>query len=98
MSWLWPYSALLFGNDSQLNFVVPSDVPAGTADLVIQSANTASSIVQAPVLSVQPGIFFDPATGLGAIRQVGDYLEIYARDLAASRPRQMSRSVEYPPR
>jgi uncharacterized protein (TIGR03437 family) len=76
-------ASLLFGNDNQLNFVVPAATPIGTASLVVQSANTASKVIQTPVLPVQPGIFFDPATGLGAIRQIGDYLEIYATGLGA---------------
>jgi uncharacterized protein (TIGR03437 family) len=74
---------LLFGSDGQLNFVVPSDTPTGTADVVIQSGNTASVPVQSPVLVTQPGIFFDSATGLGAIRQNGNFLEIYATGLGA---------------
>jgi uncharacterized protein (TIGR03437 family) len=72
---------LLFGDDSQLNFVAPAGIPAGTADVIVQSANTASAIVQAPVLAAQPGIFFDATTGLGAIRQSDGYLEIYATGL-----------------
>jgi uncharacterized protein (TIGR03437 family) len=74
-------ASLLFGNDNQLNFIVPADIPTGTANVVVQSANTASAPVQAPVLAVQPGIFFDAATGIGAIRQTGEYLEIYATGL-----------------
>jgi uncharacterized protein (TIGR03437 family) len=72
---------LLFGNDGQLNFVVPAGTPTGTTDVVVQSANTASALVQSQVLPVQPGIFFDAVTGLGAIRRNGDYLEIYATGL-----------------
>jgi len=74
---------LLFGSAGQLNFVVPSDTPTGTADVIIQSGNTASVPVQLPVLVTQPGIFFDSATGLGAIRQNGAFLEIYATGLGA---------------
>jgi uncharacterized protein (TIGR03437 family) len=90
---------LLFGNDGQLNFVVPAEVPVGTANVVVQSANTTSNITQIPVLAVQPGVFFDSASGVGAIvvagtgqltterpAQAGDFLEVYATGLGLLQP------------
>ncbi|HYI93475.1 MAG TPA: hypothetical protein VEX68_08020 [Bryobacteraceae bacterium] len=91
-------SDLLFGNDGQLNFVVPLDLPAGTAEVVIRSAGTASNIARVPVLPMQPGVFFDSTTSLGAITAAGtgqitsarpvaagEYVEIYTTGLGAVR-------------
>jgi uncharacterized protein (TIGR03437 family) len=37
------------------------------------------------VTAVSPGIFYDPVTGLGAVRMVGDFIEIYATGLGPVR-------------
>jgi uncharacterized protein (TIGR03437 family) len=72
---------LLYVSDTQINFLAPADVPQGTADLVVTTSVGASAVVRIPVEAVSPGIFFDPATGLGAIRVAGDFVEIYATGL-----------------
>ena len=72
---------LLYVSDTQINFLAPADVPQGTADLVVTTSVGASAVVRIPVDAVSPGIFFNPATGLGAIRAAGDFVEIYATGL-----------------
>jgi uncharacterized protein (TIGR03437 family) len=72
---------LVYLSDSQINFLVPANVPQGTADLVVSTPLGASVVVRIPIDPVSPGIFFDPATGLGAIRVAGDFVEIYATGL-----------------
>lgn len=85
---------LFFGNDGQLNFLVPLDLTASSAQLSVEFANSASSAITVPVLPVQPGIFFDTANGFGAVTlagtgqltstrpvQAGDYIEIYTTGL-----------------
>ena len=64
-------TTVLFANDGQVNFLVPSDVPTGTAQLAIQAGNAASAVVPVPVLDVQPGLFFDSASGFGAVTVAG---------------------------
>ena len=91
-------ATVLFANAGQVNFVVPADVPTGTAQLAVQVGNVTSTAASIAVLPVQPGIFFDSATGFGAISvagtgqltldrpaQAGDSLEIYATGLGSVR-------------
>ena len=87
-------------SDTQINFLVPESQPTGMATVtVVSSAGKAD--VRAPVVAVQPGIFFQSSTGLGAIvvsgsrfttdvlpAQPGDFLEIYCTGLGpVIRPR-----------
>ncbi len=87
-------TTVLFANDGQVNFLVPSDVPTGTAQLTIQAGNAASAVVPVPVVDVQPGLFFDSASGFGAVTiagtgqltavqpaRPGQYVEVYATAL-----------------
>lgn len=79
---------------TQVNFVVPSDVAAGTATLVVSTDVADSAPVDISIAAVAPAIFMDPATNFGAIQVVGtsrwtnvrpvkpgEYLEIYATGL-----------------
>ena len=87
---------LLFGNDGQLNFVVPSELPVGTAEVMIRAGGAASNTARIPILPTQPGVFFDSATSMGAITvagtgqvtsvrpvAAGEYVEIYTTGLGA---------------
>lgn len=89
---------LLFGNDGQLNFVVPEGLTTGTAAVLVQTGNSSSSTIQVPVLPTQPGIFFDYSSNIAAATVVGtgqltidrpvragEYLEIYCTGLGAVR-------------
>lgn len=91
-------ASVFFGNDNQLNFIVPQDLAPGTAEVVIRSGNAASDPIQVSVLRLQPGIFFDVESGYGAVLKAGsgqltqnapvlpgDYIEVYATGLGAVR-------------
>ena len=90
---------VLFANASQINFVTPADLSEGTVELVVRSGNAVSAAVAVPVRPVQPGIFFDTATSVGAITIAGsaqltteqppaggEQISIYATGLGAVRP------------
>jgi hypothetical protein len=66
----------LYTSDTQINFYVPADTPAGAATLTL---TTPSSVAwsDVKVADVQPGIF--------AIVQRGQFLEIYGTGLGATR-------------
>ncbi len=72
---------LHFVSDRQINFLVPSSQPAGTVDLVVQNPAGKSAVTRVPVIAIQPGIFFDAVSGLGAIRENSGFLEIYCTGL-----------------
>lgn len=89
---------VLFANAGQVNFLVPSEAPTGSAQITIQAGNATSSMALVPVLSVQPGLFFDAASGLGAVTvagtgqlttvlpaKAGQYVEVYATALGGVR-------------
>jgi len=87
---------VLFGSDGQLNFLVPADLRGSSVQLTVASGNAASAPVEIPVFAVQPGVFFDAATGYGNVlvagsgqltsnrpALAGEYLEIYATGLGS---------------
>jgi uncharacterized protein (TIGR03437 family) len=76
---------LLYVSEFQINLLAPAQLPEGTADLVVSTPLGVAATVRVPVEAVSPGIFFDPATNLGAIRVVGDFVEIYATGLGPVR-------------
>jgi uncharacterized protein (TIGR03437 family) len=66
---------VLYGGDTQLNFIVPVDMSDGTSDVVVQSGNAVSPPVQVAVRTLQPGIFVvDPAEVVGAVTRAGSWL------------------------
>jgi uncharacterized protein (TIGR03437 family) len=85
---------LVYVSDTQINFYVPPDTPAGQSSLTIVNAGGTSRAIQVPVIAIQPGIFFDTSSGLGAIliagtglttdvrpASAGDVVEIYCTGL-----------------
>ncbi len=90
-------AAILFAGPSQINFLVPDDVPPGPAALTIVSdGQTSTRPAAALVAPTAPGIFFDINSGYGAILTAGtssttrdrpvaagDVIEIYATGLGA---------------
>ena len=58
---------LLYVSETQINFQVPSDLPAGTANMYVTRSGGQSSLFQFTVLSSAPGIFQD--TGNHAVAQ-----------------------------
>jgi uncharacterized protein (TIGR03437 family) len=89
-------SPLLYVSDSQINFLVPPDLATGTASVTVETAAGTSASSQVAVSPVSPGIFFDAASGFGAILNAGtsqttrqrpvrrgQYIEIYCTGLGA---------------
>jgi len=83
-------SQVFYSVARQINFLVPSSVASGTADVTVSTPGGATAPITVPVLANSPGIFFDSASGYGAIliantasvTQVrpagaGDFIEIY---------------------
>lgn len=76
---------LLYVSDGQINFYAPPDLPAGATEISVSTPAGISPPVPANVVEYQPAIFFDPATGRGAILRRGEYLEIYCTGLGPVR-------------
>ena len=87
---------LLMVSDRQINFLIPLEVAAGSAELVVVTPLGTSDPVTVTLEPAAPGIFFDWASGVGAVLVAGtgkltterpaasgDYLEIYATGLGA---------------
>ena len=73
---------VFYASNRQVNFLVPSSVPSGAADLIVTNAVGASPIVRVNLQPVAPGVFFDPASGLGAVIDRGQRIfEVYATGL-----------------
>lgn len=70
-------AVVFFSNDSQANFAVPTGLTGSSAEIAaINTVGTSELMV--PVLSAQPGIFFDAASGLAAAIPRGETIyEIY---------------------
>lgn len=84
---------VLYASDTQINFVAPAESRLGTVQLTVTALGI-SLTRDISVSAVSPAIFFDQASGYGAIlvagaglntrqrsAQPGDYLEIYATGL-----------------
>jgi uncharacterized protein (TIGR03437 family) len=86
----------LYTSDRQINFLVPRTASLGEAELVVTSAAASTAPVKVNVQAYAPGIFFDAATGAGAILIAGtgrflpaasdDGIEIYCTGLGLVRP------------
>ena len=74
---------LLFVSPQQINFQAPFELTGSSVELQIISDAGASDLVTVPLISTQPGIFFDFATGLGAIRNNDDGTTILDRPARA---------------
>ncbi len=80
---------LLYASNSQVNFLVPEGQPEGPVDLVVESAAGVTAPVTVQVAAVAPGIFFDTASGHGAVLpRGGGYIEIYCTGLGQVAPRE----------
>lgn len=90
---------VLFSGTGQVNFLVPAETPSGTATLQVRTEIGLSEVVQVPVVALQPGIFFDAASGYGAVLVSGTAqwtqsapvarggtIEIYGTGLGAVQP------------
>lgn len=70
---------VLFVSDRQVNFLVPSETPEGSAELVVATALASSAPLRVSIGAVAPGIFFDSVTGYGAILNAGTSLTTFLR-------------------
>ncbi len=90
---------LLFVSPQQINFQVPFELTGSTVEVQITSDAGTSDPVTVPLISTQPGIFFDFATGLGAIRnnddgttvlerpaRAGDFIQVFCTGLGDVNP------------
>lgn len=75
---------VFFSNGRQVNFLVPATTQAGTAEVVIRTPAGTSEPFRVPVQLFQPGIFFDSATGYGAILIGGTGLLTQVRPATAA--------------
>jgi uncharacterized protein (TIGR03437 family) len=76
-------AVLHYASDRQINLVVPDDTAPGTRNLGVSTPGGSFILAQAQVLAAAPGIFFDPASGLGAAVRFGSTLEIYGTGMGA---------------
>ena len=74
---------LLFVSPQQINFQAPFGLTGSTVEIQITRDAGANDPVTVPLISTQPGIFFDSATGLGAIRNNDDGTSILERPAGA---------------
>lgn len=63
---------MLFAGRSQLNVQVPFGLVGDTVSIVVTAGAGDSPEVAIPLAATQPGIFFDIASGIGAIRNNSD--------------------------
>ena len=74
---------LLFASPGQINLQILFGVLGDTIEIVVSNPAGMSDAIIIPVGAVQPGIFFDPATGLGAIVNNDDGTVVWERPARA---------------
>lgn len=85
---------LVFVSDLQINFYVPASTSGSTARVVVTTPDGASSAFDTPLAAIQPGVFFDAGSNLGAVLRnnfgsktnvvpavPGDFVQIFATGL-----------------
>ncbi len=63
---------LFYVSPTQINFQVPFGIASNNALIQVVSASGSSASIAVPVAPVQPGLFFVPATGIGAMTFAAD--------------------------
>ncbi|MFN7923828.1 MAG: hypothetical protein U0Q16_27245 [Bryobacteraceae bacterium] len=93
---------LIYVSDRQVNFLVPETLAGSTVDVTVASrqegARVVTPAITVPVRTVDPGIYYDPASNLGAVLfagsgmvttqrtpAAGDLVEIYCTGLGPVR-------------
>ncbi|MDA0205159.1 MAG: hypothetical protein O3A53_02655 [Acidobacteria bacterium] len=74
---------LFFVSRTQINFQVPFGIASNNAVIQVVSSSGSSGSIAVPVAQVQPGLFFAPASGIGAMSFAADGLNSTQR---AARP------------
>ncbi|MGH9631799.1 MAG: hypothetical protein ACRD7E_26130, partial [Bryobacteraceae bacterium] len=102
---------VFYSDTRQVNFLIPADTPQGEARLAVRTVAGTSSEVAVRVTATAPGVFFDPASGAGAVLTAGtgrltterpaargEFIEIYATGLGSTRraPNGFSETVAEP--
>ncbi len=77
---------LLFVSPAQINFQLPFEVRGESFTLTAATPLGAGARVELALGSAQPGIFFDPSSGTGAVVQRGGAIEVFATGLGAVGP------------
>jgi uncharacterized protein (TIGR03437 family) len=89
---------LLYVSPGQINFQVPFELTGSTVEIAIETLGGLSEAVTVAVQAVHPGIFFDTATGAGAILNAdntlasekparrGEAIQIFGTGLGAVEP------------
>jgi uncharacterized protein (TIGR03437 family) len=70
---------LLFVSNTQINFLVPEDVPESGAFLVVSTPVADTAPIRVIIESAAPGIFFDERSGYGAVLNAGTALTTLAQ-------------------
>jgi len=91
---------LLYVSPGQINLQVPFEISGTVARIVVSNLGGVSEEVNVPAATVQPGVFFDGGTGLGAIvyaidglspwnrpARAGEFLSVFASGLGPVSPR-----------
>ena len=58
---------LIYVSRNQINFQVPFGIASNNALIQVVSSSGAGASVATPVVPIQPGLFFEPSTGIGAV-------------------------------
>jgi uncharacterized protein (TIGR03437 family) len=89
---------LLYVSPAQINLQVPFELEGAVAEIVVETSIGASAVVQMVVRPIHPGLFFDVASGIGAVvnldgtlvserpAQRGEFVQIFATGLGAVEP------------
>jgi uncharacterized protein (TIGR03437 family) len=72
---------LLHVSPGQINLLIPFGIEGDEAEIVITTPAGTSEAITVELGEVQPGIFFDPATGLGALRNAGTGVSLWEQPL-----------------
>ena len=88
---------LSYVSDTQINFIVPANISPGTAQVIVSTPLGLTSATPFQVAATAPGVFYDTASGAGAVliagtgqptavraAVAGDFLEVYTTGLGAS--------------
>ena len=74
---------LIYVSDAQINFYLADSIVDSDALVTVNTPLGSSGEVKVGVRQVQPGIFFDPATGNGAVLRQGEFIQVYGTGFGA---------------
>ena len=75
-------AALLFISPTRINLQIPFETTGETAEIIV-TTSAGSSSAAVDVNQAQPGIFFDPTTGLGALVNIETGITLWEQPLPA---------------